>query len=233
MKILIVEDEKQARESLKNLIKLLSQNTTISFETGRVDEAIEILNNNTVDLIFLDIELEDGTGFDVLEAFPTANFHVIFTTAFDNKALEAFRHNAMAYLLKPINPCELQHAIERVTKQLQLEHQANTTEKKILFKTIDSFIRVYPSEIVRLKADGAYTYFITKENQFIISKNLQYYQNILGKEFLRVHQSHLVHLEHIVSIKGTQLFLSNGESIPVSSRRKKEVINALKLTNMN
>ena len=233
MKILIVEDEKQARESLKNLIKLLTQNTTISFETGRVDEAITILNNNTVDLIFLDIELEDGSGFDVLEAFPTANFHVIFTTAFDNKALEAFRHNAMAYLLKPINPCELQHAIERVTKQLQLEYQANTSERKILFKTIDSFIRVYPSEIVRLKADGAYTHFITKDNRFIISKNLQYYHNILGEAFIRVHQSHLVQLKHIVSIKGSQLLLRNGETIPVSTRRKKGVIHALKLTNMN
>ena len=227
MNILIVEDEKQARESLKQLIQLVSPKTTLAFETGRVEEAIRLLKDNTVDLVFLDIELEDGIGFDVLEALPNPSFHVIFTTAFDNNAVEAFRYNAMDYLLKPINPYELQQAIQRVEKQRELEQQIKNVDKKILIKTTDSFIRVFPSDIIRLKADGSYTYFITKNNRFIVSKNLRYYHNLLGNQFLRVHQSHLVHQDFIVSLNGSTLVLSNGDKIPVASRRKQEVLKAL------
>ena len=227
MKALIVEDEIQARDGIKKLIQLVAPNLTIDFDTGKVNEAIRILKDNTVDLVFLDIELEDGIGFDILEAFPDANFHVIFTTAFDNKAIEAFRYQAMDYLLKPINPYELKQAIQRVVKLRALEQQVHDFEKKILIKTNDSFIRIYPSDIIRLKADGAYTYFITKNKSFIVSKNLNYYHKLLGTKFLRVHKSHLVLNKHILSLKGSFLELSNGDKIPVATRRKKELLKAL------
>ena len=227
MKLLIIEDEVQARNSLKKLINLVCPKNDIVFESGRVDTSIKYLKTHAVDLVFLDIELEDGNGFDVLKAFTDCTFKIIFTTAFDNKAIDAYRSNAMDYLLKPISPYELKTAIQRVIEQLKIETLANAVEEKLNLKTTNAFVRVAPSEIIRLEADGAYTRFVTREKNIIVSKNLQYYQSILGSCFLRVHRSHLVRRDQISAIKGTDLYLINGDIIPISSRKKQLVVKKL------
>ena len=227
MKILIIEDEIQARRSLKKLIKLVNPENNIVFESGRVDNAIKYLNIHDVDLVFLDLELEDGTGFDLLNAFPKRRFKVIITTAFDNKAIEAYRSNAMDYLLKPISPYDLTAAVERVTEQLKIEALAKNLEEKLSLKTTNAFIQIAPTDIIRLEANGAYTQFFTKNKNFVVSRHLLYYENILGSSFIRVHQSHLVRLDQIKNVNGKELFLNNGEVIPISTRKKQLVIKKL------
>lgn len=228
MKISIIEDEVQARKSLKQLINLVLPESEVVFESGRVNDAIMYLKTHPVDLVFLDIELEDGNGFELLNAYPESTFKVIITTAFDNKAIDAYRSNAMDYLLKPISPYELKTAMSRVIAQLKIEALANEVrEEKLTLKTNSTFVRIAPSEIIRLKADGAYTRFITKDNDILVSKNLQYYQDLLGDSFLRVHQSHLVRQDKISAVKGKEVFLNNGDVIPISIRKKQLVFKIL------
>ena len=228
MKISIIEDEDQARRSLKKLISLVHPKAKVVYESSRVKDAILYLKTHSVDLVFLDIELEDGNGFELLNAFLKSDFKVIITTAFDDKAIDAYRSNAMDYLLKPISPYDLKSALKRVIKQLKIEALANkAAEEKLTLKTNKAFIRLAPSEIIRLKADGAYTHFITKDSDILVSKNLQYYQNLLGDCFLRVHQSHLVRQDQISAIKGKEVFLINGDVVPLSNRRKQLVFKLL------
>ena len=97
MKIILIEDEVQARESLKKMLNLVNPETEVLFESGHITNSIEFLKTNTVDLVFLDLHLEDGTGFDLLNSFPNRSFKVIITTAYDDKAVEAYRSNAADY----------------------------------------------------------------------------------------------------------------------------------------
>jgi len=228
MKIILLEDEIQARQSLKRLIKLVYPEGNIVFESGRIDQTVHYLNNASADILFLDIELEDGNGFELLNQFPNRSFKVIITTAFDDRALQAYRSKAIDYLLKPINPVELKTSLDSAIHQIKLETLSSHQESILTLKTTNAILRIDTAEIIRLEADGAYTRFITKKSNILVSKNLQHYQNLLGPFYIRVHQSHLVRQDHIQLIKGSRLQLINGETIPISTRRKHLVLKSLK-----
>jgi len=150
MKIILIEDEVHARESLKKMLNLVNPKTKVLFESGHISNCIKFLKANTVDLFFLDLHLEDGTGFDLLNSFPNRSFKVIITTAYDDKAVEAYRLNTADYLLKPINPYDLEDAIKRVKKQLKLEELTKKVKEPLTLKTTNSFIRILPSDIIHL-----------------------------------------------------------------------------------
>lgn len=236
IKTLIIEDEKNTLEVLKKMLRFVNTDLKIVGETGFVKEATTLIRNLQPQLVFMDIELEDGTGFDVLKNIEKPNFKVIFTTAYNQYAIKAFKFSAVDYLLKPIDPEELQNAVERAIssineKENYQELLAQINQKatnNIVLKTAKQRHIIPLKSIIRLEADGAYTIFITETKRLIISKNLKYYQELLGKDFIRCHQSHLVQKQCVKSIDNNHnLHLSNGEIIPISRRNKTEILEML------
>lgn len=235
IKTIIIEDEVNVRNALRKMLTILEPSINVIAETGYVNDAVKLIKTKKPDLVFLDIELEDGTGFDVLKQLE-GNFSIIFTTAYNQYAINAFKFSAIDYLLKPLDPTELQAAISRAKQRIKNEKEykellnsllnnIEKKEKKIVLKTTEQHFVFYVKEIIRLEADGAYTIFVTKKQKIIISRNIKYYQDILGDDFIRCHQSHLVNSKHILGIdKKGLLQLSNNELIVVSTRKKSEVI---------
>ena len=240
LKIILIEDEQKAREALKKMLQILSIDIEIVAETGRVNEAVHLINELNPDLIFLDIKLQDGSGFDILEQIARPDFKIIFTTAYNEYAIKAFKVSALDYLLKPIDPIELQTVLQKATglidneKEYQsllsvFKNNEKAADKKIVLKTTESRYIIYQKDIIRLEADGAYTLFITKNQNIIASKNIKYYQDLLDENmFMRCHQSHLVNYKQVKSVyKNDKLLLSNGDIIPISIRKKPEIIKRL------
>lgn len=231
IKTLIIEDEINVREGLKKLLKIIAPNIKVIAETGFITEAIQIIKKEKPSLIFLDIELEDGSGFDILKQFETIYFKIIFTTAYNQYAINAFKFSATDYLLKPINPIELKKAIQRATIALDkenlltvLKHNLDNKEQKIVLKTSENQFVINVKNIIHLEADGTYTHFITTNKKIIVSKNIKFYEDLLNDNFFRCHQSHLVNSAHIIRYtnKGF-LQMTNRDLVPVSTRKKKEI----------
>jgi two-component system LytT family response regulator len=237
MKAVIIEDEMEARSGLKKMIQMIKPEVDFVFESGFVKESIEYLSTQKVDIVFLDISLEDGSGFDILNALPNISFKIIFTTAFNRHAIQAFKFSAIDYLLKPIDPSDLKHAIEQATLRIvsekayldqlsALKSNLADKEKKIVLKTTENRYVIPVEDIIRLEADTAYTKFYTTTESIVVSKNLKYYQSLLPDTFLRCHQSHLVNTQHLIRIaKDGILHLTNNHQVPVSVRKRNEIKN--------
>jgi len=236
MKVVLIEDEINVREVFKKMILILAPTIEIIGESGKVDDAIELINLTKPDLIFMDIELENGTGFDVLKKINIDKVKIIFTTAYNQYAIKAFKYSAIDYLLKPIDPLELESAINRVASVLSTEKehldllkvlQANiaSKESKIVLKTSNQRYIIKTLDIIRLEADGAYTLFVTKEQKIVVSKNLKYYQELLDESiFVRCHQSHLINVKNIKGLdKNGNLIMSNQDVVIVSMRKKNKI----------
>ncbi|UII28784.1 LytTR family DNA-binding domain-containing protein [Fulvivirga maritima] len=239
IKVVIVEDEINARNSLKKLLSLLNSDVDIVGETGYVSEALELLSTQEVDLVFLDVRLEDGTGLDILEQLEDISFKIIFTTAYDQYAINAFKYSATDYLLKPLDPLELDEAIKKAQSSIENEKQRQELlevlknnlakrEAQIVVKTTEQQYILKLQDIVRLEADAAYTVFITTESRIIASKNLRHYQEMLSEDFVRCHQSHLVNMKHVKSLyKGKFLKMTNDDLVAISTRKRADIISLL------
>lgn len=240
---IIVEDLMDAMQLLKSDIESNHPEIKIIDTAKSVVEAAKALRNTQPDILFLDIMLGDGTGFDVLEIFPDLKSKIIFVTASDEFAIKAFKFAAIDYVLKPYAQEELSQAIERAKLQLQpikerldiLKQTLNSPEKKpdkISLHTLDKIIIVNLDDIVRCESDSNNTMFHLKEGKKVfVTKTLKYFADLLKPYgFLRVHQSHLVNLQCIsafIKTDGGYLMLKNGKSVPVSVRKKSEVIEVL------
>ena len=240
IRCLLVEDEPDSLNALKQEIALL-KNPMIEI-VGEADSmlaAIEAINTIKPNVVLLDIELGDGTGFDVLERVAYKEFSVIFITAYNQYAINAFKVNAIDYLLKPFPTKELVQAFEKVqvnSKDKSLENvnsligQFNIkSPKKISFSTSEGVSVYSADDIIRCESDNNYTcIFITNNEKLYIAKTLKDLEEELIKYgFERVHKSHLVNATHIkkyLNKDGGILQLSNGEFIPVSQRKKGDVI---------
>ena len=238
IKTIIIEDEVNVREGLKKMLKIIAPTLEIIGETAYVKDAIMLIKTYKPSLIFLDVELEDGTGFDILNGLENLDFNVIFTTAYNQYAIKAFKYSAIDYLLKPIDPSELQLAIERALDTIKnknehlellqvLQENQKNNNQKIVLKTTEQRYIIKTNDIIRLEADGAYTLFVTENNKIIVSKNLKYYQNILDSKFIRCHQSHLINKKYVKGIKNTTIIMSNDDLVPIATRKKVEIINLI------
>lgn len=235
MKVIIVENEVNALSSLKKLLNYIDDRIEIVGETGFITKAKELIQIHKPELVFLDIELQDGTAFDFIKSLATINFKIIFTTAYSQYAIKAFKYSAVDYLLKPIDPIELEGAILRtrdeIKKDLKQQELLNIFSsglsddfKKIVLKTSEKTHILKLDDIIRLEADTSYTIVITKNEKIVVSKHLKYYEELLDESFIRCHQSHIINLKHIKGIvKGKLIELLNGELIPVSVRKKAEI----------
>jgi len=242
--IFIAEDEINILNSIKKIIEQWCFDVSISGTAQTVEKAINILSVNKPDLLLLDINFPDGTGFDILEKIKYNDLKVIFITAFEEYALKAIKVSASDFLLKPIKPKDLIHSVNKIKNNFLIENQQlqidalldniknNNKEKKIVLKTSERLKVVKIKEIVRAESDGSYAvFYLTDKSKIIVSKPLKEYDDILFDfGFLRVHKSYLVNIEYIDSYEksgGGYLKLIDGNKIPVSVRKKEFVINKL------
>ncbi|WP_460220338.1 LytR/AlgR family response regulator transcription factor [Psychroserpens sp. MEBiC05023] len=240
---IIVEDMKDAMALLKSDLETHHSDIKIIDTAHSVVEAAKVLRKHQPDILFLDIMLGDGTGFDVLEIFPDLASKIIFVTASDEFAIKAFKFAAIDYVLKPYGNEDLAQAIDRAKSQIQpskerleiLKDTLSAPEQKpdkISLHTLDKIIIVNLDDIVRCESDSNNTMFHLKEGRKVfVTKTLKYFSDMLKPYgFLRIHQSHLVNLQCIsafIKTDGGYLMLKNGENVPVSVRKKSEVIDVL------
>jgi len=242
MKAIIIEDEKNVRKGLIQMIQTFCPDLEIVGEAGSLKEAIKLERNILFDLVFLDIELPDGSGIDFLRRVHSRDFQVIFVTAYNQYAIDAFRLSAIDYLLKPVNPEHLIDAVKKVTQMYSklmtdtslslLLHNWSGQESKMMLKDADNIYIIKVKEILHCAADGGYTrFFLENGKEVLTSINLKEYEKMLSKwGFIRSHHSHLVNYNHIIrfsKIDGGTLVLSNGREIPVSSRKKDALLKTL------
>ena len=240
---ILIDDMPVALEMLTNDLIHKHPEIAIIGTAKSVVEGAKLLQKQKPDILFLDIMLGDGTGFDLLEIVPNLTAKIIFVTASDEFALRAFKFAAIDYILKPYSDKELSNAIEKVKENMQpdkeqlhiLKKAVSTPGKyptKISLHTFDKITVVSLSDVIRCESDNNYTTFFFEDGQkILVSKTLKYYADLLNEQqFLRVHRSHLVNMKYIASyIKtdGGYLMLKNKKSIPVSVRKRSEVIEAL------
>lgn len=247
IKALIVDDEPKARNILQHYLSNFIPEVTEIRQAESADAALAMLQGYEPGIIFLDVEMPFKNGFDFLVALEDPQFDVIFTTAYNQYAIQAIRFSALDYLLKPVDPDELKAAVQR-----HLEKKQSIDEKKELFdnlaqniskKEIKDFKIAIPSsdgvyffkveDIVRLEADSSYTHiYLTNRKPFVASKTLKHFEEMLEEfQFIRTHKSHLVNPRFITHITNDNefLLLSDGSKVEVSRRKKEEVLQQLKL----
>lgn len=240
LKAIIVDDEKHSRETLKNLVIEFCEDVEVLSTESTINDAVLAIKTLKPDLLFLDIELQTGTGFDILDQLESIDFEVIFTTAFEQYALKAVKFSSLDYLLKPIDLEELQKAVEKAkkikdkniySKQLEtLIHnlkQPQPNNNKICLATADGYEFINVEEIMYCKAEGSYTTFkLTNGTNLLVSKHLKEYENLLVEQhFMRVHNSFLINLNEVkkyVKADGGYILMNNGETVSIS-RNKKEI----------
>lgn len=234
-KVVVVDDQEHFSNKLKTMLTELIPNVSI-LTANNVQSAYTLITNNTVDILFLDVELENETGFDLLNKLPSRNFQCIFVTAHDNYAIDAIKFSALDYLLKPIELFDLQQALNRAEQyinnsQLQLNalleniKAENGSNKKIGLNTADSIHFIPTNEIIRCKADGNYTEFhLTSGKKIVTSVTIKQYVDLLEKfNFLRVHRSHLINLNHVKKYSkslGGSIIMVDDSEVEISKNSK-------------
>ena len=249
MEVAIIDDEKQAVASLEMELREVTPPVNVAGRAYSVKEGIELLHQINPQVLFLDIRLQDGLGFDILHEIPNfGKFHLVFTTAYDQYALDAFKHHAFDYLLKPIDPDELQATFDRIhslphanlpvpasdLEQIVALSNAISTDTKIALNTGNGIYLRQLSRILYIQAFGNYTkfYFENEKSPLVVSKTLKEFEDLLtGEGFIRVHQSSLINLAHLESYhhhEGNYVVMSNRETITVSSRKKSSLLKILR-----
>ena len=250
LKAIIVDDEEFARSSLFFLLQQNCPEVEITGIARSVQEAKEILANHTIDLIFLDIAMPGGNGFDLIPEAQRHKAAVIFTTAYDQYALKAIKANALDYLLKPIDIDELKTAVEKVAQLLKLFHNQNENDERIsnLASSLSTkseirkltlpygqgFKMIDVDEIIYIEADSNYSVVhLINQEKITVSKVLREFEELLpNDQFARIHKSSIINLNHLKeynSKNGLQVFLKNGESINISRRRASDFFEKIKL----
>lgn len=246
---ILVDDEKNNRITLNKLIEKFCLNVRVVDECENVDEAIESIAKHHPDVVFLDVEMPSKNGFDLLAHYQyNCPFDVVFTTAYSQYAVKAFRYSALDYLLKPVDTEELIQAVHKLTlkkdarvKQQQfqlLENKINHSDiakKQIAVSTLEGIYFASLDEIIHVDADSSYTkIFLSNGDMIMSSKPLKYFEEMLEDfDFVRVHQSHIINLKHIrryVRGDGGQVIMANGTEIEVSRRKKDDLLNKISET---
>ncbi|WP_299366800.1 LytTR family DNA-binding domain-containing protein [Winogradskyella sp.] len=242
LEAILVEDEETSRDILRNYLTKYCPNINIVGEAANVEEALELIRNNVLDVVFLDVEMPYGNAFDLLDKVGNINFETIFVTAYNHYAIEALNAHASYYLMKPISIDELIKAVDYVTeikaKEEALQDQVlvpktNTVNGKITIPQQDGFEILNTADIMYCKADDNYTeIYLNNNKKKLVSKTLKYIEESLkDANFARVHKSYLVNVNEVVKYikgKGGSVVLSNGKEIMVSASKKADLLSYFK-----
>lgn len=234
LKALIVEDNAFMATVLHDLLQQHASAIAVLGIAHTGIAALELIASSKPNVVFLDIELPDMTGFELLQHLDDIPFQTIFTTSHSHYAIKAFRFNALDYLVKPINESELEEAIKRLLKSANnsdevknalsnLEVQSVENQKLIL-PTQNGTLRLLLKQITHIEGERNYSYIhLSNGSRELSSKNLAYFEDLLtDKNFFRSHRSYLVNRYHIEVLKGDHFVLKNGVEIPISRRKKTE-----------
>jgi two-component system, LytTR family, response regulator len=239
----IIDDEPAARELVRNVLREKMPAVRIVGEAGGITEALEMLQRTQPEVVLLDVELADGSGFDLIHSYTGPPFQVIFITAFDEFAFKAFRYSALDYLVKPFAPDDLTAALHKARKQefhnalsLQLANlmAANQSQSfdKIALPTARALHLISVQDIIRLESDAGYTtVFTTTGEKIMLSRSIKAFEELLPSDaFFRIHQSHLINIrfaEKVIQADGDFVQMKDGACLPISRRRREEFLTAL------
>lgn len=245
MKAIIIDDEKRARISLSLLLQEYCPEVTIVAECENLPQGVKSIRKHQPDLVLLDIEMPGHSGLELLDFFDEneVNFSIIFTTAYNEYALKAFKFSAVDYLLKPIIPEELAEAIQRATKQKQrfenlitfkenLQHESLT---KIAVPSGNTLLFLDTSKIMYIKGEGAYSeVFCSDKTKHLVSRNLKNFEDILcpDSRFLRIHKSYIVNFNFVTAFNksdGGSIELENKTQIPVSPDKTQHILDQIQI----
>lgn len=246
IKAIVIDDESNNQELIVNLLKTYAENVHVVGTANSVKTAYKAIVEYKPDLIFLDIQMGDGTGFDLLKQFDRIDFKIIFVTAHQEFAIEAFKFSALDYILKPISPANLLPAIKKMEESLgegELNAKVKTllsnlsesvkNKKKIVFKTMERIYSVNVVDIIRFESDGNYTkVFLVDGTRIMVSKIIKEFDELLADAgFLRVHQSHLINLEHLYYFEKSesQIVMKDQSAVPVSNRKRDHLMELLNM----
>lgn len=242
IRVILIDDEENARFLLNDLIQRnYATEVEVIAQANDVDTGYEAIQRYQPDLVFLDIKMQKGTGFDLLARFDSMNFDVVFVTAYDQYAIKAFEFSAFGYLLKPVKSAELGKVIARMTqrnlaksndeKESRVKvlsdnlQQGDGNNKRLVISNMEGFKVVEIAEIIRLEASSNYTYFyLTDDRKMLVSKTLGEYEGMLNDlGFFRIHQSHIINMRFVDSFlkqDGGSVKLKDGTTLVVSRNRK-------------
>lgn len=244
MKAIIIDDETSGAELTATILKDYCKKVQIIAIASSVEEGYRSIIGFQPDLVFLDVRMQDGTGFDLLNKFPSINFKIIFITAHEEFAVNAFKRSAVDYLLKPISPPDIINAVSKAEQGFvnsesnnQLKTLlANVSEpsqqrQKIVLKTLDRIYSLHLREIIRFHSEGSYTEVFLKDGKkIVVSRQLKEFDELLSMNgFLRVHQSHLINTDFIYCFEKSEsvIIMKDNSVVPVSVRKKDQLMDLL------
>jgi len=245
LKAVIIDDEADAVNSIELIINEYCNNVMVVGKAYSASEGKEVIISKNPDIVFLDIEMPRGNGFDMLEMIPNKDFQVIFITAYNNWAIKAFKYNAIDYILKPIDIDDFIKAVNKVEQNKStskgndvdrykelLSNISNKTLNKIAISTSEGIEYIEIEKIIRFEGDGSYSkVFIIGQTYILVSKNLKEFQELLEeKDFFRTHNSHLINLAFVkkyVMKDGGHIEMKDNSIVPISRRKKEAFIDIM------
>ncbi len=247
MRVIIIDDEERARQSLVDLLRISNNDIEVIAEADSVRAGIEAIHDQNPELLLLDINMPDGTGFDLLKQLDNIDFQIIFITAYEEYAVRAFEFSAIDYLLKPVDPLKLTDAIEKAKQAVEQRNlglklnalfanldSPHSGHKKLVLKTAENIYIISTSDIIRCESDCGYTqFFLPDGKKILVSRNLKDYEEMLnGFGFFRIHQSHLINLkyiDHYSKLDGGAVVMKDKTTIPVARRKKEDFLKLLEM----
>jgi len=241
IKTLIIEDEKEVGNLIKTLLSNYTSNLDIIGIIGSVKKSISIIKEEKPSIVFLDVELEDGNGFDVLNHFKDREFVVVFITGYSKYSINAIKYQACDYILKPVLLKDLKAAVEKAKRKVfekNILKEVSKTNKNLLSERFvipasdkNSIIYNYDDIIYIASEEGYSNFYMKNKATLLIKKTLKHYEEVLPNHFLRVHKSYIVNLKFVQSYRIKRsglLFLKDEKSIPISARKKQLFLRNLK-----
>lgn len=235
-KAIIIDDENRTRDLIAKMINSFGLDIEAIPAGENVQSGIRAIEEHQPDIVFLDIQMPDGTGFDLLKAVPNKNFEVIFITAHEEFAIKAIKFSALDYILKPVDPEELKNAVENALKTMNhkrdesqfeaLQNNISAQQKRrLVLKTQESVHVVDLDQIIRCESDRNYTsFYLTENRKILVSKTLKEFETLLiGYNFIRVQQSHLINLDFVDRYNkgnGGSVVMRDGSEVPLSPAKR-------------
>jgi two-component system LytT family response regulator len=242
LKAILVDDEESARDVLENLLLRFCPEVTLVAKCSNVLQAVEVITKEQPNIVFLDIEMPNYAGYEIVNFFKEINFEIIFVTAYDQYAIRAFELSAIDYLLKPIDIERLKVAVSKVKTQIDLEKNSQRLQllsttlqtkevKNIMVSEKGNQYLVPVDSIIAIEAQESYCYIYTTDKKYMVSKNLKHFETIFAdnRSFIRVHKSWLIAKEHIINYSKSDLSinLTNGLIAKLSKYKKAEFEDAI------
>jgi two-component system, LytTR family, response regulator len=237
LNVVIVDDEPDAVKFIQGIIAEYCPNLHVAGVANSARDGISIINNEKPDLVFLDVQMPHGSGFDLLSSFTEKTFDVIFITAYNHYAIQAIKFSAVDYILKPVNISEFIEAVSKVEQKRSsqeyrnlsyhhlLENLRTPRPSKLAIPTNDGIEYLNTAEIIRIEADRSYSWFyLNEKRKFLVSRNLKEYQELLQDlDFFRPHNSHLINMHFVkkfIRHEGGYIEMTDGSSVPISRGKR-------------